>query len=316
MANREKIVVTGAAGFVGSNLCRALLQEGYAVIAIDNLSAGTRENLPAGVEFHQLDICDPDVGRVFSGASTVFHLAAKNCLADCAASPVETARINVAGTANILAATVAHKIPHLVYADTSAEYEGVFDFPSKTGTVRPLSVYACAKRGGALLCDAFAHLHGLQVSTVRYFNVYGPAQDFRRVIPPVMSAFTIRLLEGKRPWIYGTGTKSRDFIHVDDVNSFHIKLLEQPEIRGGTYNLGTGKDYSVLEIFEKIEGLLKTGIQPEFREELPAEAQRTLGDISATLATGWKPTVSLEEGLTRFIDYTRKRLADEKTTTS
>lgn len=311
MSSRERIVVTGAAGFIGSNLCSMLLDEGYAVTAIDNLSAGTFENLPVGVDFHKADICDADLQSLFSGASTVFHLAAKNCLADCAANPVETTKINVVGTTRVLEAAVQAKVPHLIYADTSAEYEGILDFPSKITETRPLSVYACAKKGGALMAEAFAQLHPIKVSFVRYFNVYGRAQDWRRVIPPVMSAFTTRLLEGKRPVIYGTGEKSRDFIHVDDVNSFHLMLVREPAIQGGTYNLGSGKDHTVLDIFEKIEGIIGSGIAPEFKPELPAEAFRTLGDISETVKTGWRPRVSLDEGLRDFVDYTRERLSRE-----
>jgi UDP-glucose 4-epimerase len=308
MGNKERVVVTGVAGFVGSNLGAKLSSEGYDVVGIDNLSAGTLDNVPKGIQFHKGDICDPDIDRVLEGATTIFHLAAKNCLADCAANPVETARINVAGTANMLQAAVKAGIKSFIYADTSAEYEGILDFPSKVDRVRPLSVYACAKRGGALMCEAFAELHRLQITFLRYFNVYGPAQDWRRVIPPVMSAFTIKLLQGQRPYIYGTGEKSRDFIHVDDVNAFHLKLLREPSLRGKTYNLGTGKDYSVLEIFDRIESIIGSGLKPEFKPELPAEAERTLGDIKDTLATGWAPQVSLEEGLRRFIDYTRTRL--------
>jgi nucleoside-diphosphate-sugar epimerase len=307
------IVVTGGAGFIGSNLVKRLLAEGHRVVVLDNLSAGTRGNVPEGSDFRQVDIRDPKLSDHFVGIDTVFHLAAKNCLADCAENPVETAHINVAGTANVLAATVQRGIRHFIYADTSAEYEGVLDFPSVTDRVRPLSVYACAKRGGALLCEAFTHLHQLRVSTVRYFNVYGPAQDFRRVIPPVMSAFTIKLLAGEAPFIYGTGEKSRDFIHVDDVNDFHVKLLNDESIQGGTYNLGSGQDYSVLEIFNRIEREIQSGIKPIFKPELPAEALRTLADISKTLKTGWQPKVSLDEGIRSFIRYTRERLAAEIT---
>jgi UDP-glucose 4-epimerase len=197
----RRVVVTGAAGFIGSNLVKSLLHEGYSVLALDNLSAGTRENLPEGAEFQKIDICDSGLEIYLEGAQAIFHMAAKNCLPECAANPVETARINVAGTANVAQAAVNVKIPHLIYSDTSAEYEGVLDFPSKIDTIAPLSVYASSKRGGALLCEAFTRLYPIRVSTVRYFNVYGPAQDWRRVIPPVMSAFTLKLLAGQRPFI-------------------------------------------------------------------------------------------------------------------
>jgi len=303
-----KIVVTGGAGFIGSNLVKSLLAAGHQVLVIDNLTAGTLENVPVGCDFRKVDIRSPELTHHLQGAETVFHLAAKNCLADCAASPVETSDINVTGTANLLDACVKNKVAHVIYADTSAEYEGTLEFPSSVERVNPLSVYACSKRGAALVCAAFNHLHDLKVSTVRYFNVYGPAQDWRRVIPPVMSAFTIKLLSKERPVIYGTGEKRRDFIHVDDINAFHLKLLAEPALRGNTYNLGSGKDHSILEVFQMVESEIKSGIKPEFKPDLPAEALRTLADISGTLATGWTPQVDLQSGIRSFIDYTRSRL--------
>jgi len=309
----NRIAVTGAAGFIGSNLCASLLGEGYTVIGIDDLSAGTRENLPAGIDFRQLDILDENLAEHLEGCSTVFHLAAKNCLPDCAANPVATARINVTGTANVLEAARLAGVSHFIYADTSAEYEGVEEFPTPIERVKPLSLYACSKRGGALLAEAFAQAHKMKVTFVRYFNVYGPAQDFRRVVPPVMSAFTMRLLEGESPVIFGDGTKSRDFIHVSDVNAFHLKLLREPRLHGGTYNLGSGTDYTVIEILEILQSL--TGVHSPVRheDELPNEAARTLADITMTTATGWKPLVKLEEGLKDFVEYTKRRLAKELT---
>ena len=311
---KEIIAVTGAAGFIGSNLVKMLLAQGYHVVAIDNLSAGTLANVPEGADFRQVDIRDKGLREHLRGASTVFHLAAKNCLADCAKAPTLTANINVMGTAHLLEECVREGIPHVVYADTSAEYEGVLEFPSTVDKVKPISVYACSKRGGALFCEAFTNLHPIKVTYVRYFNVYGPAQDWRRVIPPVMSAFTIKLLQGERPVIYGSGEKRRDFIHVDDINAFHLKLLTEPEIWGRTYNLGSGTDHSILEIFRIVQKELGIAIEPEFKADLPAEALRTLADISDAKQVGWVPKVSLEAGVRLFIDYTRERLALEPPT--
>jgi nucleoside-diphosphate-sugar epimerase len=305
----RKIAVTGAAGFIGSNLVKCLMKEGCSVVSIDDLSAGTLENLPEGTDFRRVDICNPGLEEHIMGTEALFHLAAKNCLPDCAANPTDTARINVLGTANVLQAAVRCGIEHVIYSDTSAEYEGVTDFPSRVSRVEPRSIYACSKRGGALMCEAFGRLHPLKISTVRYFNVYGPAQDWRRVVPPVMSAFTIRLLQGERPVIYGTGEKSRDFIHVDDVNDFHIRLLRDKSLWGGIYNLGSGTDHTILDIFEKIRTEVGSNLTPIFQPELPSEAFRTLADISETVKTGWKPRVAIDEGIRSFVAYTRARLA-------
>ena len=301
------IAVTGCAGFIGSNLCAMLLKEGYRVVGIDNLSAGTRENIPAGVEFHETDIRSAGLNELFSGAHAVFHLAAKNCLADCLKSPVETCDINVTGTMSVLEAARLAGVGKFIYADTSAEYEGVFDFPSKVDTVSPIGVYASAKRGGALMCESYRRLYRMNITTVRYFNVYGPAQDYKRVMPPVMSAFILKLLRGEQPRIYGTGEKRRDFIYVDDVNSFHLKCVEDERTDNRTFNLGTGENYSINQIFEHIEGLLKTGIKPKYEPEMPGEAEITLADIGETLSTGWRPQTNLTTGLVKSIAYLREK---------
>lgn len=304
---KQKIVITGGAGFIGSNLAHLLLMEGFHVTVIDNLSAGTRENLPSAVEFICCDIRQDGLERYLEGATDLFHLAARNCLPDCANHPVETVETNVVGTVNVLKSCNAAKVSHVIYADTSAEYEGSDIFPSPTEMVSPMSVYASSKRAGALMAEAFARMHAMTLSTVRYFNAYGPAQDWRRVIPPVMSAFTLKLLREESPNIFGDGSKRRDFIHVDDINAFHLKLLREPELRGQTYNLGSGKDYSVREVFEKIRLAVGNQIEPKYLPDLPGEAQRTLADIQTTLATGWTPRVELEQGIATFVEWMRNK---------
>src|SRR5712692_7753251 len=224
-----RILITGVAGFIGSNLSSRLLADGAAVVGIDNLSAGVRENVGPAVAFHHEDIRSRAIYPLFEGVDAVVHLAAKNCLADCLADPVDTAEINVAGTANVLEAARRAGVRRLVYADTSAEYEGVRDFPSQVERIAPLSVYARSKRAGAMFCEAYADFYGLRLTTLRYFNVYGPAQDWRRSIPPLMSAFATKLLRGERPVIYGTGEKRRDFIYIDDVVDFVLLVLEDEQ---------------------------------------------------------------------------------------
>jgi UDP-glucose 4-epimerase len=230
---------------------------------------------------------------------------AKNCLNDCLEDPVETAAINVMGTANVLEAARRARTRKVVYADTSAEYEGVTAMPSVVDRVAPLSVYARSKRSGAMFCEAYAAFHGLTVTTVRYFNVYGPDQDWRRTIPPVMSAFAIKLLRGERPTIYGTGKKRRDFVYIDDVTAFNVLAGRDRRTDGGVYNVGTGANYSVEDVFAAIEDVLKTGVRPVYADELPGEADVTLADITRERALGWAPRVGLREGVERSIEHIR-----------
>jgi UDP-glucose 4-epimerase len=324
MSEREKskILITGVAGFIGSNLAVRLLREGYDVVGIDNLAYGLRENIPAGVDFHRIDIRDRGIGAFFGGVDAVFHLAAKNCIADCQADPVETAEINVAGTVNVFEASRKAGVRKIIYAESSALYEGSDVYPTPESEVKPESFYAVSKLASMYFAEAYQRYfgsgsthhsspitgHRLCFTALRYFCVYGPVQDYRRTIPPVMSAFIIKLLKGERPTIYGTGEKRRDFIYVDDVNDFHLICLRDNRSNGKTYNIGSGTNDSVLEILGQISKLLGITAVPVFKDDLPGEARVTLADISAAKALGWLPRTSLESGLERAVEYIRREM--------
>lgn len=303
-----KVLITGVAGFIGSNLARYLLARGFEVVGMDNLSAGIRENVPPGVRFFQEDIRSPNLAPAFAGVDAVFHLAARNGLSDCMAHPVETAETNVVGTASVLEAARRAGVRKVAYAGSSAEYEGVPELPTRVARVEPQSIYAVSKRAGGLLCDSYRHLFGMNVTILRYFNVYGPAQDWRRAVPPVMSAFILKLLRGKRPIIYGTGRKRRDFVYVDDVNAFHLLVLSDARTDNHVYNVGSGVNYSVTEIFDLVEEELRTGLRPVYQDDLPGEAQETLADITRERALGWAPAVGLREGIRRSMAYIREHV--------
>ncbi len=298
-----KIAVTGVAGFIGSNLADRLLIDGHKVIGIDNLSYGPREQVPDGVDFRLADIRDEAVGEHFAGCDAIFHLAAKNCIADCQADPHETADINVTGTINVLQAALRHDVIRLIYAESSAVYEGSSVLPTPETEMAPQSFYAVSKQASGAFADGFARFHGMQLTALRYFGVYGPRQDYRRTIPPVMSAFIIALLNGERPTIYGSGEKRRDFIYVDDVNDFHMRCLDDARTIGETYNLGFGTPYSVNEIYRKIAALLGSDVEPVRKPDLAGEAQTTHADIGKARALGWQPQVDIDEGLRRSIRY-------------
>lgn len=302
---KPTIVITGVAGFIGSNLADALLKEGYTVIGIDDLSSGVREQIPAGVDFKELDIRKPSLHKVIPSGSMIFHLAAKNCISDCQKAPVDTASINVVGTVNVFEAALQTKAKKVIYAESSALYEDSNLLPTPESEVYPNSLYAVSKLAGRLFAETYQRFHNLRTTALRYFCVYGPRQDYRRTIPPVMSAFILNLMRGKQPTIYGTGDKRRDFIHVDDVNAFHLQCLNDPQTDGGTFNLGSGVNYSVREIYDQVATLLQSNIRPQFEPDLPGEAQENLADISKAQALGWNPKISLKDGLRTFVDYYR-----------
>ncbi len=297
MAHQKSIGITGVAGFIGSNLAASLLKEGYHVIGIDNLSAGLRSQIPEGCEFHLADIRSDKLGNHFNGCEIVFHLAAKNCLKDCEEDPITTAEINVVGTLKVIEAASKTGVRGIVFADSSAVYEGCSDFPSHVEETSPISFYAKSKSAAAEMGRNMCTQKGLSFTALRYFNVYGPHQDNRRTLPPLMISLIDRIAQGKPPLIFGAGTTRRDFIYVEDINRFHLKLIQQPELRGRTYNLGTGENISVLEVLEVVEKVLGKKIPAQFEPEPTYQASITLADISETLKTGWAPLFDIESGI-------------------
>lgn len=309
MTEKNKIIITGVAGFIGSNLADRLLRErGYHLIGIDNLSYGVREQIPEGVEFHQLDIRSKDIYPVFRDVDYVFHFAAKNCISDCQLDPVETADINVTGTVNVFEAAKRAGVRKVIYAESSALYEGSSKLPTPESEVRPESFYAISKFSSMHFAEGYARFFGLKATALRYFCVYGPRQDYRRTIPPVFSAFIIKLLRGEQPVIYGSGEKRRDFIHVDDVNDFHILCMQDERTTGHVYNLGSGKNHSVNDIYKIIAELLESGVKPVYKPDLPGEAFANLADIGEASKLGWQPRTDLLTGLRSSIDFIKREM--------
>jgi UDP-glucose 4-epimerase len=304
----KKILITGVAGFIGSNLAEYMLSKGYFIKGIDDLSYGVKQQVPGSVEFHKMDICSEKIFDLFGDIDTVFHFAAKNCVSDCQLDPVETAKINILGTVNTLEACKRKNVRKVIIAESSAVYEGCKVFPTPEDNESPQSFYAISKLCGKLFVDGYISSSSMNISALRYFNVYGPKQDYRRTIPPLMSGIIIKLLNRQRPIIYGNGTKRRDFIYIDDVNRFHEMIMFDERANGKVFNLGSSVNYSVLEIYEAIELILKTGLKPVFEPDLPGEAFQNLADISRAKSLSWDPQISLEEGLKLSIDYIREHV--------
>lgn len=309
MSKDIKIAITGVAGFIGSNLAERLLAENYHVIGIDNLSYGVKEQIPNGVEFYLSDIRSKDIHKILNGVDYLFHLAAKNCISDCQKDPLETVDINIYGTVNVFEAAKINKIKKIIYAESSALYEGTNKFPTPESEVYPKSFYSISKLSSMYFAEGYSRFHNLKFTALRYFCVYGPRQDYRRTIPPVFSSFIIKLLKGENPIIFGTGEKRRDFIFVDDVNDFHLMCLRDDRTTGKVFNLGSGYNYSINEIYSIISDLLNSKIEPIYMPDLPGEAQETLADISLAKSLGWFPKTSLIDGLKISIEYIKNELS-------
>lgn len=310
-SDRKHILITGVAGFIGSNLAERLLNirdSKFEVTGIDNLACGLKEQIPDGVDFYEMDIRSKGIYSLFNEVDVVFHLAAKNCINDCQIDPVETAEINVAGTVNVFEAAKRAGVKKVIYAETSAMYEGSSTFPTSESEVKPQSFYAVSKLASMYFAEAFRRYYSLNLVALRYFNVYGPRQDYRRTIPPVMSAFIIKLLRRESPIIYGDGSKRRDFIHINDVNNFHLLCLNNQRTDGRVFNIGSGRNYSISDIYNEICEILKTHVSPIFKLDLPGEAQETLADISEAKALGWKPMVDIRSGLRDMVTYIKNEM--------
>ena len=330
-----KILITGVAGFIGSNLADKLLRirndkfevqscrkkiekkdsqtsnprsKVFHIIGVDNLAYGVREQIPEGVEFHQLDIRSKEISPLFEGVDYVFHLAAKNCINDCQADPVETAEINITGTVNVFESAKKVGAKKVIYAESSAMYEGSDTFPTPEKDVNAESFYAISKLCSNIFAKSYKRFFGLKTTGIRYFNVYGPRQDYRRTIPPVMSAFVISLLKGNAPIIYGTGEKRRDFVYIDDVNNFHLLCLKDNRTDGKVFNIGSGRNYSILEIYKIISSLLEKKIAPIFKPDLPGEAFENLADVAEAKKLGWQPETNIKDGLKKIIKYIKKEI--------
>lgn len=305
---KQTVLITGVAGFVGSNLADRLVREGHVVVGIDDLSAGILEQVPREVDFHQADIRSPMLGSFLKGVDTVFHLAAKNCVSECQLYPYETADVNILGTLNVFEAARQAGVKRVIYAESSAIYEGTKTLPTPESDFTPQTFYAISKAADHLFAKAYQAFLGMRMVGLRYLNVYGPRQDYRRAVPPVMSAFIIRLLTGQQPLIFGDGSKRRDFIHVDDVNNFHLLCLHSDRVLNKVFNLGSGHNHSILEIYNLVCGILGVDVRPQFLPDVPGEAPANLGDIAQASGAGWEPGIALRDGLAGMVEYIRMEI--------
>lgn len=298
----KKVLVTGAAGFIGSNLADRLLAAGHDVIGIDNLSYGPKEQVPKGVDFHKVDIRSEDTHPLFRGVDVVFHLAAKNDLLACQEDPVETIDINVRGTANVFEAARRGGVKKVVFASSSALEEG---------EARLSGFYAISKVAGERIAAGYREGFGLNSVVLRYFNVYGPRQDYRRVHPPVMSAFIIKLLKGEKPILYeGYDENKRDFVYIDDINDFHLLCLEDDRVNNRFFRLGGGRSYSMKEIYDTVKKVMGSEVEPLIKPVPPGDTPTiTLADIRDAQELGWNPKTSLMDGLRRQVEYLKGEFA-------
>lgn len=314
MSAAQAVLVTGAAGFVGSTLVERLLSEGRRVVGLDNFDPfyaqeQKRRNLAAaathpGFQLVQADIRDADaVGRVFQGEGLdgVVHLAALAGVRPSLERPAEYADVNVRGTAVLLEAAVRAGAPPVVFASSSSVYgerEGG-PFRESDPVERPVSPYAATKRSGELVAHAFHHAHGLRVACARIFTAYGPRQRPDLAI----RKFAERMRRGEAVPVYGDGSSLRDFTYVDDLVDGLVRALDT-DTGFSIFNFGAGRKVSVLEVVKALERELGVSARIEWLPPQTGDVPRTWADISAAReALGYAPRVPFEEGIARFVRW-------------
>jgi UDP-glucose 4-epimerase len=309
-----RTLVTGGAGFIGSNLTDALVERGDEVTVVDNISTGKRENLTGalarGAELVEADIRDAEamvdlVGRV--QPEVVFHLAAQIDVRHSVADPAADARINVEGTINVLSASHQAGVRRFVNTSTGGAIygEGQILPAPEDHPVAPLSPYGNSKFCAESYASLFRRLHGLSTVSLRYGNVYGARQDPLGEAG-VIAIFCGKLLEGGRPTVFGDGTQTRDYDYVGDVVAANLAAAAPGVDGAGPYNVGTGRETSVLELVEILREISGREFEPLFEPERPGEVQRIAIDPSRARAElGWEPHVELREGLQLTLDSLR-----------
>ncbi|MDA0770865.1 MAG: UDP-glucose 4-epimerase [SAR202 cluster bacterium Casp-Chloro-G4] len=303
-----KVLVTGGAGFIGSHLVDALIEEGHEVAVIDDLSAGSEANLNPRADFHKADITDFEATRsVFAEVKpqVVSHLAAQTSVRLSMADPVRDATVNVLGSINVVRACVEQKVERVVFASTCAVYAGAQYIPMDEGhPVLPESAYGASKYAVEGYIRMFALAYGLKYKILRYGNVFGPRQNPDGEAG-VISIFTKQFVEGVQPTIFGDGTKTRDYVYVGDIVKGNVLAIRDAG-DNETYNLAGGKEITDLQVFEAVRKAVRSDMEPKYAHKRPGEVDRSSLDYARARAKlGWSPTVELEDGIGDVVAYYR-----------
>jgi nucleoside-diphosphate-sugar epimerase len=302
-----KALVTGGAGFIGSNLAHALLARGDDVRVLDNFSTGHRSNLESlGVELVEGDLRSYErVAAAVDGVEVVFHQGALPSVPRSIQDPLTSAAVSVEGTLNVLLAARDAGVRRVVFASSSSVYGNAPGMPRRESQpVAPLAPYAVSKLAAEQYCMVANRVYGVETVALRYFNVFGERQDPLSGYAAVIPKFIRIMLDGQRPTIFGDGETSRDFTHVENVIEANLAAATEPAAAGRVMNVAIGTSHTLNQLVATLGRLLDTDIEPEYAPHRPGDVPESLADVSlARELIGYEPSVAFEEGLQRTIAW-------------
>ena len=312
----SNVLVTGGAGFIGSNLTAALLQRGHFVRILDDFSTGKRENLIFDKDYPSSEVIEGDI-RDFStcqkavkGIEYVFHQAALPSVQRSIEDPETSNAINVGGTLNILLAAREEKVKRVIYASSSSVYGDTPTLPKhEEMPPDPLSPYALQKYIGEQYCRLFYQLYGLDTISLRYFNIFGPKQDPNSLYSAVIPKFIDALLQGRPPIIFGDGEQSRDFTYIENVVQANLLAMSAEHLHGEAINIACGKRISLNQLLNVLKEILGSKLSPIYQEPRQGDVKHSLADIrKGKEIINYEPIVGIEIGLKKTVEFFQKTL--------
>ena len=313
-----KYLLTGGAGFIGSNIVDELVRRDHEVTVLDDLSSGKKTNLElvaSRVRFIRGTISDLDtVKRACEQMDYVIHLAARTSVPQSVKDPIDTNQVNIDGTLNVFVAARDAKVRRVVYAASSAAYGESPTLPKvETMLPDPISPYGLTKYVGELYARVFGKVYGLETACLRYFNVFGPRQDPTSAYSGVLSQFMLAVLEGRSPVIYGDGEQSRDFTYIENVVDLTLRAGETPGASGVVLNGGTGQRITLNEVVRQLAELTGRKIVANYAPPREGDIRDSQADISfASQTLGYEPSVQFREGLRRTWEWYRQHYSAPK----
>jgi UDP-glucose 4-epimerase len=302
-----KALVTGGAGFIGSNLALALVARGHDVRLLDNFSTGHRANLePLDAEVVEGDLRSYErVAAAVGGVEVVFHQGALPSVPRSIQDPLTSTAVNVEGTLNVLLAARDAGVRRVVFASSSSVYGDAPGMPRRESQpLAPLAPYAVSKLAAEQYCMVANRVYGVETVALRYFNVFGERQDPLSGYAAVIPKFIRMMLDGQPPTIFGDGQTSRDFTHVENVVEANLAAAVEPAAAGRVMNIAVGSSHTLNELVSTLQGLLDSELEPEYGPPRPGDVSESLADISlARELLGYEPRIEFEEGLQRTIAW-------------